>query len=135
MDSRTSDGGNRSHHVSLPIILKKTKVGQILQYSCISLLLVPILLYWIQVSASLNVLLYLGPKWPLFVLNIYKIEKYFFNIVPPDPNKSFCRCTCYHILHNINERLVGARGGGEQYHTAINVARKPEPKYVTWTPT
>ena len=27
---RTSDGGNRSHNVSLPIILKKTKVGQIL---------------------------------------------------------------------------------------------------------
>ena len=44
---RSSDGGNRSHNVSLPIILKKTKVGQILQYSCISLLLVPILLYWI----------------------------------------------------------------------------------------
>ena len=43
---RTSDGGNRSHNVSLPIILKKTKVGQILQYSCISLLLVPILLYF-----------------------------------------------------------------------------------------
>ena len=39
---RTSDGGNRSHNVSLPIILIKTKVGQILQYSCISLLLVPI---------------------------------------------------------------------------------------------
>ena len=31
---RTSHGGNRSHNVSLPIILKKTKVGQILQYSC-----------------------------------------------------------------------------------------------------
>ena len=52
---RSSDGGNRSHNVSLPIILKKTKVGQILQYSCISLLVVPILLYWIQVSVSLNV--------------------------------------------------------------------------------
>ena len=49
---RTSDGGNRSHNVSLPIILKKTKVGQILQYSCISLLLVPILLYWIQVRVG-----------------------------------------------------------------------------------
>ena len=36
MTTRSSDGGNRSHNVSLPIILKKTKVGQILQYSCIS---------------------------------------------------------------------------------------------------
>ena len=44
---RSSDGCNRSHNVSLPIILKKTKVGLILQFSCISLLLVPILLYWI----------------------------------------------------------------------------------------
>ena len=59
---RTSDGGNRSHNVSLPIILKKTKVGQILQYPCISLLLVPNLLYWIQVSVSLNVLLYFGGR-------------------------------------------------------------------------
>ena len=60
---RSSDGGNRSHNVSLPIILKKTKVGQILQYSCISLLLVPTLLYWIQVSVSLNVLLYFGAEF------------------------------------------------------------------------
>ena len=38
---RTSDGGNRSHNVSLPIILKKTKVGQILQYSCIKFTVSP----------------------------------------------------------------------------------------------
>ena len=67
---RTSEDGNRSHNVSLPIILKKTKVGQILQDSCISLLLVPILLYWIQVSVSFNVLLYFGAEMAIFVLNI-----------------------------------------------------------------
>ena len=66
--SRTSDGVNRSHNVSLPIILKKTKVGQILQYSCISLLLVPILLHWIQVSVSLNVLLYFGAEMATFCI-------------------------------------------------------------------
>ena len=65
---RTSDGGNGSHNVSLPIILKKTKVGQILQYSCISLLLVPILLYWIQVSVSLNVLLYFWAEMATFCI-------------------------------------------------------------------
>ena len=40
---RTSDTVNRSHNVSLPMILKKIKVGQLLQSSCISSLLVPIL--------------------------------------------------------------------------------------------
>ena len=67
-EQRTSDGGNRSHNVLLPIILKKTKVGQILQYSCISLLLVPILLYWIQLSVSLNVLLYFGAEMATFCI-------------------------------------------------------------------
>ena len=33
---RTSDTVNGSHNVSLPIILKKIKVGQLLQSSCIS---------------------------------------------------------------------------------------------------
>ena len=33
---RTSDGGNGNHSVSLPIILIKFKVNQILQSSCIS---------------------------------------------------------------------------------------------------
>ena len=64
----TSDGGNRSHNVSLPIILKKTKGGQILQSSCISLLLVPILLYWIQVFVSLNALLYFGAEMATFCI-------------------------------------------------------------------
>ena len=63
---RTSDGGNRSHNVSLPIIFFLNKVSQILQYSCISLLLAPIILYWIQVSVSISVLLYFG-------LNLYFI--------------------------------------------------------------
>ena len=54
--------------VSLPIILKKTKVGQILQDSCISLLFVPILLYWIQVSVSFNVLLYFGAEMATFCI-------------------------------------------------------------------
>ena len=67
-EPRTSDGGNRSHNVSLPIILKKTKIGQILQDSCISLLLVPILLYWIQVSVSINVLLCFGAEMATFCI-------------------------------------------------------------------
>ena len=75
---RSSDGGNRSHNVSLPIILKKTKVGQILQYSCMSLLLVPILLYWIQVSVSLNVLLYFGAEMTTFCIKHIENRKIFF---------------------------------------------------------
>ena len=80
---RSSDGGNRSHNVSLPIILKKTKVGQILRYSCISLLVVPVLLYWIQVSVSLNVLLYFGAEMATFFIKHIENRKIFFNIVPP----------------------------------------------------
>ena len=75
---RTSDGGNGSHNVSLPIILKKTKVGQILQDSCISLLLVPILLYWIQVSVSFNVLLYFGAEMATFCIKHIENRKIFF---------------------------------------------------------
>ena len=75
---RTSDGCNRSHTVSLPIILKKTKVGQILQFLCISFLLVPILLYWIQVSVSLNVLLYFGAKMATFCIKHIENRKIFF---------------------------------------------------------
>ena len=40
---RTSDGGNGNHSVSLPIILIKIKVDQMLPSSYISLLLVSIL--------------------------------------------------------------------------------------------
>ena len=40
---RTSDGGNGNHSVSLPIILMKIKVDQMLPSSYISLLLVFIL--------------------------------------------------------------------------------------------
>ena len=76
--ARTSDGGNRRHNVSLPIILKKTKVGQILQYSCISLLLVPILLYWIQVSVSFYVLLYFGSEMDTFGIKHIENRKIFF---------------------------------------------------------
>ena len=75
---RSSDGGNRSHNVSLPIILKKTKVGQILQNSCISLLVVPNLLYWIQVSVSLNVLLYFGAEMATFCIKHIENRKIFF---------------------------------------------------------
>ena len=76
---RTSDGCNKSHNVSLPIILKKTKVGQILQFSCISLLLVSILLYWIQFSVSLNVLLYFGAEMATFCIkHIENRNIYFF---------------------------------------------------------
>ena len=90
--SRTSDRGNRSHNVSLPIILKKTKVGQILQDSCISLLLVPILLYWIQFSVSFNVLLYFGAEMAIFCIkHIENGKTIFLTLFPPGPNKSFCR--------------------------------------------
>ena len=40
---RTSDGGNGNHSVSLPIILIKIKVDQMLPFSYIRLLLVSIL--------------------------------------------------------------------------------------------
>ena len=40
---RTSDGGNGNHSVSLPIILIKIKVDQMLSFSYISSLLVSIL--------------------------------------------------------------------------------------------
>ena len=75
---RSSECGNRSHNVSLPIILKKTKVGQILQYLCISLLVVPILLYWVQVSVSLNVLLYFGAEMATFCIKHIENRKIFF---------------------------------------------------------
>ena len=77
-EKRSSDCGNRSHNVSLPIILKKTKVGQILQISCISLLLVPILLYWIQISVSLNVLLYFGAEMATFCIKHIENWQIFF---------------------------------------------------------
>ena len=128
---RSSDGGNRSHNVSLPIIVKKKKVGQIPQYSCISLLVVPSLLYWIQVSVSLNVLLYFGAEMATFCIKHIENRKLFFNIVPPRaPTNPFAgkRVIIFYITY-----VNGVLGpGGEQYHTAINVARKPEPKYVTW---
>ena len=41
--TRTSDGGNGNHSVSLPIILKKIKVNQMLVSSYIRTLLVSIL--------------------------------------------------------------------------------------------
>ena len=43
MSKRTSDGGNGNHSVSLPIILIKIKVDQMLSSSYISSLLVSIL--------------------------------------------------------------------------------------------
>ena len=43
VNARTSDGGNGNHSVSLPIILIKIKVDQMLPSSYISLLLVSIL--------------------------------------------------------------------------------------------
>ena len=129
--ARTSDCCNRSHNVSLPIILKKTKVGQILQFSCISLLLVPILLYWIQVSVSLNVLLYFGAEMATFCIKHIENRKYFFNIVPPRAPTIPFAGECVIIFYIIYVNGVLGPGGGGQYHTAINVARKPEPKYET----
>ena len=67
MRTRTSDTGNGSHNESLPMILrKKNKVGQMLQPSCISSQLAHILLYWIQVSFSINVLLYFWAEMTTF---------------------------------------------------------------------
>ena len=36
----------------------------------------------------------------------------------------------FYIIYKYVNGMLGP--GGEQYHTAINVARKPELKYVTW---
>ena len=101
--------------------------------SCISLLLVPILLYWIQVSVSLNVLLYFGAEMATFCIKHIENRKIFFlTLFPPRaPTNPFAgkRVIIFYIIY-VNG-LLGP-GGGEQFHTAINAARKPEPKYVTW---
>ena len=57
---------------------EEKKVGQILQYSCICLLLVPILLYWIQVSVSINALLYFGTEMATLCIKHIENRKIFF---------------------------------------------------------
>ena len=110
-NQRSSDGGNRSHNVSLPIVLKKTKVGQILQDSCISLLLVPILLYWIQFSVSFNVLLYFGAEMATFCIKHIENRKIFFNIVPPRAPTNPFAGKCVIIFYIIYVNGVLGPGG------------------------
>ena len=65
---RTSEGGNGKHSVSLPIILIKIKVDQMLPSSYISSLLVSILLFCIWIPISINVLLYFWAKMVTFCI-------------------------------------------------------------------
>ena len=65
---RTSDGGNGNHSVSLPIILIKIKVDQMLPSSYISSLLVSILWFCIWFPISINVQLYFGAKMVTFCI-------------------------------------------------------------------
>ena len=65
---RTSYGGNRNHSVSLPIILIKIKVKQMLPSSYISSQLVSILWFCIWFPISMNVRLYFGAKMVTFCI-------------------------------------------------------------------
>ena len=65
-----------------------------------------------------------------FCIKHIENRKIFLNIVPPRaPTNPFAgkRVIIFYIIY-----VNGLLGPGEQYHTAINVARKPEPKNVTW---
>ena len=65
---RTSDGGNGNHSVSLPIILLKNKVNQMLPSSYIGSLLVSILWFCIWFPISMTVWLYFGAKMVTFCI-------------------------------------------------------------------
>ena len=65
---RTSDGGNGNHSVSLPIMLIKIKVAQMLPSSYISSLLVSILSFNIWFPISINVRLNFGAKMVTFCI-------------------------------------------------------------------
>ena len=74
---RTSDGGYGNHSVSLPIILIKIKVDQMLPSSYISSLLVYFYDFAFDFLFPYMYSFILGLKWSLFVLNILEIEKYY----------------------------------------------------------
>ena len=84
---RTSDGGNGNHSVSLPIILIKIKVNQMLPSSYISSLLVSILWFCIWFPISINVRLYFGAKMVTFCIKHIGNRKIFLkHHSPPSPN-------------------------------------------------
>ena len=80
---RTSDGGIGNHSVSLPIILIKIKVDQMLPSSYISSLLVSILWFCIWFPISINVLLYFGAKMVTFCIIHIGNRKIFLKHPPP----------------------------------------------------
>ena len=91
MERRTSDGGNGNHSVSLPIILIKIKVDQMLPSSYISLLLVSILWFCIWFPIAINVRLYFGAKMVTFcIIHIGNRKIFLKHHSPPSPNYSFC---------------------------------------------
>ena len=84
---RTSDGGNGNHSVSLPIILIKIKVDQMLPSSYISSLLVSILWFCIWFPISINVRLYFGAKMITFcIIHIGNRKIFLKHHSPPSPN-------------------------------------------------
>ena len=108
---RTSHGGNRSHNVSLPIILKKTKVGQILQYSCNKFTVTPFFKYWIQVSVSLNVLLYFGAVMATFCTKHIENRKiFFFKHCSPINSFAFKHVIIFYIIYKYVNGVLGPGG-------------------------
>ena len=84
---RTSDGGNGNHSVSLPIILIKIKVCQMIPSSYISSLLVSILWFCIWFPISMNVRLYYGAKMVTFcIIHIGNRKIFLKHHSPPSSN-------------------------------------------------
>ena len=100
---RTSDGGSRNYSVSLPIILLKIKVDQMLPSSYISSLLVSILWFCIWFPISINVRLYFGAaKMVTFCIIHIENKKIFLPPPPPPrvPTNPFAR-KCVFIFYII----------------------------------
>ena len=84
---RTSDGGNGNLSVSLPIILIKIKVDQMLPSSYIRSLLVSILWFCIWFPISINVRLYFAAKMVTFcIIHIGNRKIFLKHHSPPSPN-------------------------------------------------
>ena len=97
----SSDGGNGNHSVSVPIILIKIKVNQILPSSYISSLLVYILWFCIWFSIFMNVQLYFGAKMVTFCIIHKGNRKIFLKHHPPQvPTNHFAR-KCVLIFYMI----------------------------------
>ena len=83
---RTSDGGNGNHSVSLPIILIKIKVDQMIPSSYVSSLMVSILWFCIWFPISMNVRLYFGAKMVHFcIIHIGNRKIFLKHHSPPPP--------------------------------------------------